>query len=190
MTRILFAAALVFAATSFAHADPLEPGEKAPEINGVNVLSGKEVGGKELQGEKATVVLFTCTHCPIAMAYEDRFEAFTKKYGEKGVKLIAVDCSDDGVAKMKARATEKEYSFPYIADETQQSAKDFGATRTPELFVVDGAGVVKYRGAFDSDLRNPKTNFVAEAVDAILAGKEPETKTTEAFGCGITFKRK
>lgn len=187
ITTTLFTLAIL---STVAFAAPIEPGEKAPKVSGVDSATGKEVSSDDLQGAKATVYLFTCTHCPVAMAYEDRFIEFAKSYGEKGVKFVAINCNGEKLDEMNKRAEEKGYPFRYIADESQKSAIAFGASRTPELFVVDGKGVVQYTGAFDSDMRKPDTHYVADAVDAILAGKSPKTKSTKAFGCGIPIKRR
>lgn len=189
MLRHLITVSVLLALASTAFADPLQPGDKAPTISGVKVTTGETVSGKEVAGDKATVYLFTCTHCPIAGAYEERFIAFANKYESKGVKLVAINCNGEERKTLTDWAKEKKPPFVYLADDSQNSATGFGATRTPELFVVNGEGEVVYTGAFDSDLRDPKTHYVADAVEAVLAGKTPETQTTRAFGCGIPKKR-
>ncbi|MCR9115615.1 MAG: thioredoxin family protein [bacterium] len=189
MSRILSAIAVVALVASSAYAAPVKPGEKAPSFKGTDATTGKEVSSDDFKDAKATVVVFTCNRCPVAIAYEDRFIEFTKKFADKEVKFIAIDCNGDEREAMSQRAEEKGFNFPYLADASKQSALDFGATRTPELFVIDSKGVVQYTGAFDSDMKNPETNYVADAVNAVLEGKTPETQKTRAVGCGIPLRK-
>ncbi len=135
------------------------------------------------------VVCFTCTQCPVATAYEDRFIEFNKKYDGKKVAFIAINCNNqsENMEAVKKRAEEKGFNFLYAFDETGKSAKDYGAKVTPELFVVK-EGKIAYHGAFDNKLTDPTQPYLATAVDSLLAGKKPETATTKAFGCGIWTK--
>ena len=182
MAALAFVAAPAFAAVA--------PGEKAPELKGLQGTDGKTYSSADLLGKKATVVVFSCNSCPVAVAYEDRFNEFAKKYQDKGVSFVAINANKatEDLDEMKKRAEEKGFVFPYVYDETGNSASEFGARVTPHIFVLDAQGTVQYVGAFDDKQNNPTKHYVAEAVDAILAGKKPETAQTKPVGCGIRNK--
>jgi peroxiredoxin len=170
-------------------ADEIEIGAQAPDFT-AKTTDDKEISLKgALQDSKAVVIAFTCNNCPVAVAYEDRLIDFTKNYEGKDVKFLAINCNtSEDLEKMKVRAEEKGFNFPYAYEETGDAARGFGARVTPHFFVVDGAGKVVYRGAFDDSQKEPTKHYVADAVDAVLAGKAPETNSTKAFGCGIRPK--
>lgn len=165
-------------------------GDKAPDFKAKGI-DGTETSLKSaLKDAKAVVVCFTCNQCPVAVAYEDRFIEFSKQYGKKGVKFIALNCNNasENLEKMKQRAEEKGFNFPYVFDASGDAAREYGAKKTPELFVIDGSGKLVYHGSFDDKQNNPSKPFVADAVDAVLAGKEVPVSKTNAFGCGIKLK--
>lgn len=175
-----------------AFAAELEIGAKAPAFKGLVGTDGKEYSLADLKDAKAVVVVFTCNVCPVAVAYEDRFVEFTKKYGAKGVKFVAINANKandaETIEAMKTRAEEKGFNFPYVFDKTGQSATDYGARVTPHIFVLDGERTVAYVGAFDDNQNNPKKHYLSDAVDSILAGKKVEVTNTKAVGCGIRNK--
>lgn len=171
----------------------LNAGDAAPVWRELAGVDGKVHSLADLKDAKAVVVTFTCNHCPIAQAYEARFVEFVKTYDAKGVKFVALSCSrlpQDGFAKMKERALDRKYNFPYLHDATQQTAKDYGATVTPHVFVLDGERKIAYMGAFDDSFEVGKveTHYVRDAVEAVLAGKKPEIRETRQFGCGIEYE--
>jgi peroxiredoxin len=171
------------------YAAELEIGAKAPDFKGLIGVDGKEYSLADLK-DKVVVVCFTCNICPVAVAYEDRFIEFTKKYAGKGVKFIAINPNKktEDIAAMKTRAEEKGFNFPYVFDKTGQSATDYGARVTPHIYVLDQNRIVSYVGSFDDKQNNPTKNYLADAVDAVLAGKKVEVSNTKAFGCGIQNK--
>lgn len=193
MRKFALASAVAFAAGfgGVASAE-VAVGQKAPAIDGVQDIHGAQTSLKQLQGKKATVVVFTCNHCPVAVAYEDRFIEFAKAFKDKGVNFVAVNANDgETVEQIKERTEEKDLPYAYVLDADSSSAKEYGATRTPELFVLDGQGTVVYHGAFDSNMDKSQANehYVAAAVEAVLAGKQPEKTETKAVGCGIKFAK-
>ncbi len=166
-------------------------GDAAPDF-AAKTVDGKDISLKgTLKDSDAVVVCFTCNKCPVAVAYEDRFIDFTKQYKGKKVTFVALNCNNasEDLEKMKQRAEEKGFNFIYAFDETGNAAAEFGATRTPELFVVDGEGAIQYHGSFDDNMNKPKKAYLVNAVDAVLAGKKPEVAETKAFGCGINRKK-
>ena len=185
---LLAVVAAMFLVTANVFAAGVKIGDSAPDFKAKGV-DGKDYDLGKAKDTKATVVCFTCNVCPVAVAYEDRFIEFAKKYQDKGVKFVAINVnSTEDISAMKQRAEEKGFSFPYAYDDTGDSARAYGARVTPHLFVVDNQGKIVYQGAFDDNQNKPTKHFVADAVDAVLAGKKPEVTETRAFGCGIRPK--
>ena len=170
----------------------VEVGAKAPDFKGLPGTDGKEHSLSGLKDAKVVVVCFTCNQCPMSIAYEDRFVEFSKKYAGKGVKFIAINANKanetETLEAMKARAEEKGFNFPYVYDASGASASAYGAKVTPHLFVLDAEREVAYIGSFDDKKDNASKHFVADAVDALLAGKKVEVTSNKAFGCGIRNK--
>jgi thiol-disulfide isomerase/thioredoxin len=184
----------------------LSIGDKAPQWKDLtDVVSGKKHSLADLKDAHVVVVVFTCNSCPVATDYEDRILKLAEKYGvgsggknaiaAKGsLEVVAINVNrvkDDLPPAMKARALKKKYSFPYLYDESQQIARDFGANFTPQFFVLDRARRVVYMGAMDdnSDADKVKEQYVGPAVEAALAGKSVETAETAPVGCRIRFAR-
>ena len=188
---------------SSAHAgkynEKLSIGDKAPAWRDLlDTASGKKHSLADLKDAEVVVVAFTCNSCPVATDYEDRILKLAEKYGvgdpdKKGnVALVAINVNkikNDLPPAMKQRAEKKKYPFPYLFDETQQIARDYGALFTPEFFVLDRERRVVYMGALDdnSDIAKVKESYLDPAVEAALAGKQPETAETLPVGCRIRF---
>lgn len=175
--------------------DVLNIGDKAPSFEGLVGVDGKKHSLSDYKDAKAIVLIFTCNHCPVAVAYEDRFINFTEKFKDKGVQVIAINPNTipaDRLDKMKERAEEKGFNFPYLYDESQEVARGFGASCTPHLFVLNQDREVAYMGAFDDSMNagRVKEEYVKNAVEAVLAGKTPETVETKQRGCGIKYNKK
>jgi peroxiredoxin len=188
---LTLAVALVALTVTAARAD-VKVGDKAPEFKDIPTVEGKKISLADYKDAKAVVVTFTCNNCPVAVAYEDRFVEFTKKYGDKGVKFIAINCSpSEDMEKMKQRAEEKGFNYPYGYQEDGAAAKAYGAKVTPHIYILDQDRKVAYIGAFDDNQNDSKIEkkYVADAVDAILAGKEVPVAETKAVGCGIKIKK-
>jgi len=149
---------------------------------------------------KGAIVIFTCNHCPVAQAYQDRIIALNNKYQSQGYPVIAINSNDpeavaaDSYENMKIRAKEKGFNFPYLFDQTQEIATAYGATKTPHVFVLQKEGNafnVKYIGAIDDnkdDETAVKHKYVETAVNELLAGKKVSQNFTKAIGCGIKWK--
>jgi len=167
----------------------LNAGDQGPDFTGVGV-DGETHSLETLSKDAAALVIcFTCNHCPVAVAYEDRFIEFSDEYKDQAVRFVAINCNKAAdLEEMKNRADLKGFNFPYVRDETAVSARAYSASVTPHLFVLDGDGNVAYQGAFDDDMNKPKTMFVKDAVDAVLAGEAPAVANTEPFGCTIQLK--
>ncbi len=203
MTRILVLGLALIALVALAVAPApagkfnnaeLSIGDAAPAWEGLPGTDGKEHSLAELKDAKAVVVVFTCNHCPVAIANEDRLIAFAKEYADKGVKVVAINVNNieaDKMPAMKERAEEKGFNFAYLYDESQKIGRDFGATVTPHVFLLDGERKVAYMGAFDNnamDASRADEPYLKNAVDAVLSGNKVEKTETRAQGCGIQYE--
>ncbi len=163
--------------------------------------NGKCVSLKDYGGAKGFIIVFTCNHCPFAKLYPPRLNELDKKYKHLGVPVIAISSTDtinyeeDTYPKMVAKAHNEGFLFPYLYDDAQTVAKNFGAQKTPHAFVVwieNGKYVIKYSGAIDDNGGEPakvKNHFVAVAVDALLNGREVTVKETRSIGCQILIRK-
>lgn len=175
-------------------------GDEATDFKLKNI-DDKMVSLADFKDAKGFIVIFTCNHCPYAIAYEDRIIALDKKYKALGYPVIAINPNDptvqpeDGFAEMKIRAKEKGFSFPYLLDEGQKIYPQYGATKTPHVYLLNkenGKNIVKYIGTIDNnyqDANDADEHFVKDAVDALLAGKPIVKETTVAIGCTIKVKK-
>jgi peroxiredoxin len=168
-------------------------GDSAPDLT-LPDTDGQDHG---LAAGGVTAVVFTCNHCPYALAWQDRIADVARDYADRGVRVLAVNPNDsdrypaDSFEAMKERVErEGGWPLPYLRDEGQQAARAFAAKTTPDVFVFDAEGRLRYRGAPDSDHRDPSQNaaWLRDALDAVLAGAEPEAAETEPVGCSIKWK--
>ena len=172
----------------------LKIGDAAPDWSGIVGIDDQKHGLADYKNAKLIVLVFTCNHCPVAVAYEDRLVALQKDYKQKGVLLVAVNVNNlpaDKLDKMQERAKAKGFNFPYLYDETQKIGRDYGAEVTPHVFVLDGQRKIAYMGAVDDkqNAADVKTHYLHEALDALLAGTEPPKAVTKHFGCGIQYQK-
>jgi peroxiredoxin len=171
-------------------------GDKATDFELKNV-NGEMVSLSDYTDAKGFLVIFTCNTCPYAVAYEDRIIALDKKFSEKGVPVIAINPNNpsvqpgDSFDKMKKRAAEKGFTKPYLLDEGQKIYPQYGATRTPHVFLLEKTkegNIVRYIGTIDDNYQDEdavETRYVENAVDAMLKGQEIEVAKTKAIGCSI-----
>lgn len=171
-------------------------GDVATDFSLKNV-NGKNVSLKDMKDAKGYIVVFTCNHCPYAVAYEDRIIGLDKKYSKKGYPVVAINPNnpvkqpDDSFEKMQVRAKEKNFGFPYLFDEGQKIYPQYGATKTPHVYILEKTAkgnVVRYIGAIDDNYEDAAAvtqKYVENAVDALLSGKEVPVKETKAIGCSI-----
>ncbi len=160
-------------------------------------IDGEMVSLADFKDAKGFIITFTCNTCPYAIAYEDRLIALDKKYKELGYPVIAINPNNpaakpgDSFGAMKDRAARKGFTFPYLFDDGQKVYPQFGATRTPHIFILQKTrkgNQVKYIGAIDDnygDAKAVETKYVEDAVDALLNKQDIRIKTTKAIGCSI-----
>jgi peroxiredoxin len=160
-------------------------------------VDDKEHALSDYKDAEALAVVFSCNHCPYVRAWEDRMVQIQSDYADKGVQFLAINSNDirrypeDSFPKMKERALEKGFNFPYLFDDSQEVPRAYGAERTPEVFLFDQSGVLRYHGAIDDNYDNPnavKKHYLRDALDAILAGGTPPAQETTPVGCTIKWK--
>jgi peroxiredoxin len=160
-------------------------------------VDGEAYSLSNYQDKAAVAVVFTCNHCPYARAWEDRIVSIQNDYADRGVQVLAINANDaekypdDGFQQMQQRAKEKEFSFPYLQDESQEVATAYGAERTPEVFLFDGDMKLAYHGAVDDNYDDPNAveeRYLRDAIKAVLAGEEPPASETRPVGCTIKWK--
>jgi peroxiredoxin len=150
----------------------------------------------DAKGAPATVVHWTCNHCPYALAWHDRLMDVARDYADRGVHFIAINSNNaethpaDSLKAMRERFDQDPWPMPYLHDESQDVARAWGAERTPDVFVLDSNHNLAYRGAPDAEYEDPSQNaaWLREALDDLLAGKEVSRPETEPIGCTIKWK--
>jgi peroxiredoxin len=171
----------------------LNIGDAAPAWENLPGVDGSNHSLSDLKDKDVVVMVITCNHCPVAQAYQDRIIAFAKKYTEapeSKVALVAINVNNipaDRLPQMKVRAQEKGFNFPYLYDQSQKIGHAYGASVTPEFYVLDKDRKVVYMGAMDDDMDSPKVNYLDPAVDATLKGEAPAKAETRARGCGVKY---
>jgi hypothetical protein len=169
-------------------------GERAPSFS----LPGTDGSEHEFPRPGGPAVLvFTCNHCPYALAWHERILAVARDYADRGVSFVAVNPNDaerypaDSFDAMRERVErDGGWPLPYLRDESQQVAREYGAMTTPDVFVLDGGGCLRYRGAPDPDHRDPSldASWLREALEAVLSDQTPELAETKPVGCSIKWR--
>ena len=179
--------------------DGLKVGDQAMDFKLKNI-DGQMVSLAGNSQAKGYILIFTCNTCPYSVAYEDRIIELNQKYASQGYPVVAVQPNDtqrspgDSFDKMKQRAKEKGFDFPYLIDETQEVTRTYGATNTPHVYVLDRTSkdsfIIKYIGAIDNNSRDASAadkHYVEDAVDNLIKGNPVETDKTKAIGCTIKW---
>lgn len=169
-------------------------GDAAPAWRDLPGVDGKSHSLSDLAESKVVVVVFTCNSCPYAVDVEDRLIDLVKRFQSRKVAVVAINVNkvpEDLPAAMKERAEEKGFNFPYLYDATQAIAREYGASRTPEFFVLDGERKIVYMGAMDDSPDGTKIQrrHVESAIEAVLAGERPALQETISIGCLVRFER-
>ncbi len=172
-------------------------GTLAPDFR-LTSVDGRNWSLSDFADAKALLVLFICNHCPYVVAVEDRILQLQRTYGPKGVQFVGIcandptDYPDDRPEKLLERWRNKAYGFPYLVDETQEVAKAYGAVCTPDIYLFDGGRRLFYHGRIDDNWQEPhkvQDRELAEAIERVLAGKEPPATQNPSMGCSIKWKK-
>ncbi|MDR6224957.1 thioredoxin family protein [Desmospora profundinema] len=174
-------------------------GSQAPSFSLPDVVSGRTLSLKELKSERATVLMFICNHCPFVKHVQEQLVQLAKDYQPQQVSFIAINANDaeaypdDSPEKMKEVAEELGYPFPYLFDETQETARTYQAACTPDFYVFDGEMQLVYRGQLDDSRPENGIPVTGEslrgALDRLLQGKPVPTDQKPSLGCNIKWKQ-
>ena len=161
-------------------------------------ISGKDISLNDAKGKNGLLVIFSCNTCPWVIAWEDRYVELAETYKDKGVGIVAINSNEtqfenvDSMEEMQAHAKEQGYNFYYTMDNGSKLASEFGATRTPHIYLFDKKDKLVYRGAIDDNARKPdkvENTYLADAIDNMLAGSAIDPTATKALGCAIKFAK-
>lgn len=171
--------------------------DKMPVFHNLLGVDGKYYSSEDFADKPILVIVFSCNHCPYVQAYESRMISFQKDFAERGVQLVAINSNEtvnypeDKYEEMVRNARRKNFNFIYLRDEDQSVANAFGATHTPEFYVFDKDRSLRYRGKMDDNWKEPhnvKENYLRDAVESILTGKDVRVPETFSIGCTIKWK--
>jgi len=172
-------------------------GEKAPDFSAIPAVQVDKETSLSLGDikEDVVVIVFLANHCPVVTAYEDRIIDFANDYKDKNVKVVGLcvnDMDSDRLPAIKVRVKEKGYPYVYGYDESQKVGREYGATNTPQFFVLDKDRVIRYTGAIDDSQNEGRVTktYLRDAVDSILKNETVEVAETQPRGCSVKYTRK
>ncbi|MBS0211481.1 MAG: thioredoxin family protein [Planctomycetes bacterium] len=173
----------------------LKLGDAAPEWKDLIGVDDRRHALADLKDKRLVVLVFTCLSCPVATDYEDRIIALARKFASEKVAFVAVNVNkieEDSLSRMKERAASHDWPFDFLFDSTQQIAKDYGATFTPEFFVLNAERRIVYMGGLDdnSNAAVASKHYLGDALTALLADHKPQPAETAAIGCQIRYERR
>ena len=203
MKKLIFASTLIslmLVAQSFTNSTPVTSyaiGDTVEDFKLQNV-DGSWIQLSDYMGEGGAIVIFTCNTCPYARLYEQRIIELHNESKEIGYPVLAVNPNDptmkpgDSFEAMQKRSADKGFTFPYVFDAEQDVFPKFGATRTPQAYLIDSEMTLRYIGAIDDNPQSAsdvKVNYISSAIAAVEDGQDPDPTTTKAIGCGIKFRK-
>jgi len=190
---IVALAAVSIQATNTGTGDGLQVGDKAIDFN-LKGVDGEMHSLADFADAKGVIVVFTCNHCPYAVMYEDRLIELHNEYAPKGYPVVAINPNDpeivpgDSFENMIKRSDEKSFPFHYLMDEGQKIFPQYGAKKTPHVFLLDSERVVQYIGAIDNNARSAESvteTYLEDAIMALESGSKPDPNYTKAIGCSV-----
>jgi peroxiredoxin len=173
-------------------------GLEAPKFELLDVKTDKSVNSKDLFGKKGTLIMFICNHCPFVKHVNQQIVQISKDYQNSGIKLIAISSNDiinypdDSPSEMKKVAIKENFTFPYLYDETQTVAKNYGAACTPDFFIFNSSNKLVYRGQLDDS--RPGNNItvtgrdIRNALESLINFEEINPVQKPSIGCNIKWK--
>ncbi len=172
-------------------------GDVVPAWKNLPGTDGKQHSWDDVSHQDFVVVVFTCNSCPYAIDYEDRIEALSRLAQESDSRfaVVAINSNqipEDSLQAMQKRSREKQFSFPYLTDATQDVSRAFGAIRTPEFFILDHTRRIRYMGAMDdnAEASHVKEQYLFDALKALKQGRAVTVTETPPIGCMIRKARK
>lgn len=175
----------------------IDLGSKAPEFNLPNVVSGSNLSLRSLKGEKGTLIMFICNHCPFVVHVIDELIRIGNEYQDSGISIVAISSNStqthpqDGPVQMAALASDKQFPFPYLFDETQEVAKAYDAACTPDFFLYNSELTCVYRGQLDDSRPGNEAPVngkdLRTALDCLMNGMPISEDQRPSIGCNIKW---
>jgi len=172
-------------------------GDKAPDFSGIPAIYNGQDASLSLSDlkEDLVVLVFLANHCPVVQRYEDRLIDFVGDYKDKGVKVVGVsvnDIDEDRLPGIKKYTKQHKSNYIYGYDESQAMGRAYGATNTPQFFVLDKERKIRYTGTLDDNMDEAKVTktYLRDAVDALLKGQTPPVEESRPQGCGVKYKKR
>ena len=173
-------------------------GSQAPDFELQDVVTGRQVSRRDVAGPKGMLAMFICRHCPYVAHVRSGLADLGRDYADADIAIVAISSNDadeypaDRPESLAEEAAEAGYTFPYLYDESQEIGKKYGATVTPEFFVLNKDRKIVYMGAMDDNMNAKKVtkNYLEDAVKAALAGDKIGTAETKARGCSVKYTKK
>jgi peroxiredoxin len=178
------------------HSNGMKPGTPMPHFQ-LPGVDGREYSPDDFREAEVLVVVFTCNHCPYAIANEDRLIALHRNFSNRGVQFVLINPNDaeryqaDSFMRMKDRAEEKKFPFPYLQDESQEVARAYDAACTPDIFVFDQKRTLRYNGRIDDNWQEPHNvtrHDLRTVLETLLDGREIDIDIVPSMGCSIKWK--
>jgi peroxiredoxin len=173
-------------------------GSQAPDFDLINVMDGSRNTYQQVKGQKGTLVMFICVHCPYVVHVESELKKVSDHYLKKGIGVVAISSNDvekypqDDIKQMNAQALRNSFQFPYLYDEDQSVAKNYDAACTPDFYLFDANDLLVYRGRLDDSRPGndqPLTGAdLRLAMDCLLSGKPVAAQQYPSMGCNIKWK--
>ena len=183
---------------ALAQGDKLNPGDNMPEANKtMKNIDNKTMSLKDAMGPKGLLVMFSCNTCPFVIKNQPITTKTIDYARAHKIGMVIINSNeakrngDDSYTEMQKYAKEQGYGVPYLMDDNSALADAFGANHTPEIFLFDNKGKLVYKGAMNDNPGDPdsyKKMYIFNAIDALVAGKEVDPKTTKSIGCSIKRK--
>lgn len=176
----------------------LQIGEPCPPFR-LPSTDGRALSPDDFADAKVLVIAFTCNHCPYVINSEERLLRYDADYRDKGVALVCINSNEeenhptDSFDHMIERARKRGFTFPYLRDADQTTARAFGTLKTPHFFLFDGDRRLRYTGRMDDSPRDPQkatTHELRDATEAVLTGGEPKVAVTNPIGCNVKWRGK
>ena len=169
--------------------------QTAPEFT-LPGVDGRDHSLDDYRDAPVLALVQWCNHCPYVQAWEGRLTAIQRDYADRGVRVVAISSNDvanhpeDSFEQMQLRAEKQGFTFDYLYDESQEIARTLGSERTPEVFLYDGDRRLVYHGAIDDnrDETGVATQYLRDALDAVLAGEAPAVADTPPVGCTVKWR--
>jgi len=173
-------------------------GTRAPDFALPDTVSGRTIRLGDYAASPALLVAFICNHCPYVQHMRAAFVEFAREFQPRGLAVVAISANDpeaypqDSPEQMAIEAKKSGFTFPYLFDRTQQTAKGYQAVCTPEFYLFDAAQRLVYRGRFDASRPNSQVPITGSelraAAEAVLAGRQPAADQKPSIGCGIKWR--